>query len=201
MTLNKKTVKGLAFGIPAGGLVCVMMYAFTAARFGMIAHALGTFVLTAGAAFSIGLLIGFLFGIPKTAESKEGESAATYSANTNLEQISDWLTKILLGVGLTQMGEIAAWVGRTSNYMAENMKLDGHEAMFISSLMIFFVVCGFLDGYLATRIILPKVFARSSQHARVQDERAAHAAQLSENMRNSDVVEEPETGIDPVTAG
>lgn len=174
MTLNKTTVKSLAFGVPAGGLVCVMIYAFTAARFGTIAHALGTFILTAGAAFITGLLIGFLFGIPKSVEPQPGEAAGMYSANTNLEQISDWLTKILLGVGLTQMGEIANWVGRTSDYMANNMTLDGHEAMFISSLMIFFVVCGFLDGYLATRIILPRVFAKSSEVARLNEmERSA----------------------------
>jgi hypothetical protein len=169
MTLNKTTVKSLAFGVPAGGLVCVIIYAFTAARFGTIAHALGTFILTAGAAFITGLLIGFLFGIPKSAEPQPGVSAGMYSANTNLEQISDWLTKILLGIGLTQMGEIAKWVGRTSDYMANNMTLDGHEAMFIASLMIFFVVCGFLDGYLATRIILPRVFAKSSEIARLHD--------------------------------
>lgn len=169
MTLNKTTVKSLAFGVPAGGLVCVVIYAFTAARFGTIAHALGTFILTAGAAFITGLLIGFLFGIPKSVEPRPGETSGMYSANTNLEQISDWLTKILLGIGLTQMGEITRWVGRTSDYMANNMTLDGHEAMFIASLMIFFVVCGFLDGYLATRIILPRVFAKSSEIARLQD--------------------------------
>jgi len=35
-----------------------------------------------------------------------------YSGNTNLEQISDWLTKILVGVGLTQLREIPGQVQR-----------------------------------------------------------------------------------------
>jgi hypothetical protein len=61
--------------------------------------------LAAGAA---GGLVGFLFGIPVrwTQERAEAEGSGTelpYRGNTSLEQISDWLVKILVGVGLAQL--------------------------------------------------------------------------------------------------
>src|SRR5216684_1230684 len=70
-------------------------------------------LLIAGAALAAGVLIGFLFGIPRT-QQKEGQKsdptigsqpgvADGYGVNTNLEQISDWLTKIIVGVGLVQL--------------------------------------------------------------------------------------------------
>ena len=88
------------------------------AGLGLERVALAMFV--ALAALFVGGLIGFLFGIPRS-RSQEGPadaaadgdgngdaaSRARYSENTNLEQISDWLTKILVGVTLIQFGEIA----------------------------------------------------------------------------------------------
>jgi hypothetical protein len=44
------------------------------------------------ASLTFGLFIGFLFGIPKH-NAKTG--SGNYTSNTNLEEISDWLTKIL----------------------------------------------------------------------------------------------------------
>lgn len=90
--------------------------------------------LTFGVAFAaagVGGIFGFLFGIPKM----DGESPAqgnvangdpTKAAppgvvtaqrllhNTNLGQVSDWVTKIVIGLGIAQFGEIldgAAWLG------------------------------------------------------------------------------------------
>lgn len=55
------------------------------------------------AAFFIGGLIGFLFGIPKFNTKYNPTEEREYLANTSLEQISEWLTKIIIGVGLTQL--------------------------------------------------------------------------------------------------
>ena len=107
-------------------------------------------------------MLGFLFAIPKTSEVRINYNGKqVYRANTNLEQISDWLTKILLGVGLTQMDAISNKIGDISQSMAKEMNLMGHEAMFISSLIVFYTVCGFLNGYLLTRIVLPGIFAKT----------------------------------------
>ena len=59
----------------------------------------GTTIMWALVCLSSGGAIGFLFGIPKILQLEN--PAATVTAyrqqpNTNLEQISDWLTKLLL---------------------------------------------------------------------------------------------------------
>jgi hypothetical protein len=38
-----------------------------------------------------------------------------YAGNSNLEQISDWLTKILLGAELVQLGALTTRIGELSN--------------------------------------------------------------------------------------
>jgi glucosamine-6-phosphate deaminase len=56
-----------------------------------------------------------LFGIPRSLAGPEGAedkaAAGAYRPNTNLEQISDWLTKILVGVGLVQFTTLAQHAG------------------------------------------------------------------------------------------
>jgi hypothetical protein len=41
-----------------------------------------------------------------SAAAPSSVQSALYRPNTNLEQISDWLTKILVGVGLTQLAQV-----------------------------------------------------------------------------------------------
>jgi hypothetical protein len=97
-------------------------------------------LLVGAAAAMIGALIGFLFGIPRylqpqrprnarssgTGESSEASSrdeappqVRSYGANTNLEDVSDWLTKLLIGLGLVEFDRLrdglralGEWVGR-----------------------------------------------------------------------------------------
>ena len=57
-------------------------------------------VLVAGSSVAVGATIGFLFGFPKSART--GEDMVRPS--TNLEEISDWLTKVIVGATLTQCG-------------------------------------------------------------------------------------------------
>jgi hypothetical protein len=161
MQLKRKNIYLLSLGVPVFGLICIALYASTASVFGHIVHAFGLFVLTAGATFLLGALLGFMFAIPKLSEAKTEGGKHVYRANTNLEQISDWLTKILLGAGLTQSDKIASKVHSISESMAKEMTLIGHEAMFTSALIVFYTICGFLNGYLVTRIVLPRVFAQS----------------------------------------
>ena len=159
----KKTIAiYLAIGLPLFGLVCILFYSISAGPdLTFILKHVGMFILIGGASLLFGALLGFLFGIPKSNDDDHDDDNP-YKANTNLEQISDWLTKILLGAGLTQMSEIVSWIGRISEKMASKLTVVGNdEAVFISSLLVYFLVCGFLDGYLATRIILPRVFSKA----------------------------------------
>lgn len=80
--------------------------------------------------------------------------------NTNLEQISDWLTKILVGVGLVQLGSIVDSLGDLADYIAEALGGGPAGAPFALALVMYFTVAGFLVAYLWTRLNLTGAFAR-----------------------------------------
>jgi hypothetical protein len=116
--------------------------------------------LLAGASLFLGVLVGFIFGIPKTSKSSadstnplEANSAVAYSLNTNLEEISDWLTKMLVGVGLVQLTAIPGYIRRIAIYWESSIG-KSFPAAYVAALIIFFLSTGFLMGYLWTRLAL-----------------------------------------------
>lgn len=123
-----------------------------------------------------GGFLGFLFGIPRSLQRGASEVAPItntennvnrngqivvkerpYSNNTNLEQISDWLTKIIVGVSLTQLHEIRKGFGDLTSTVSKGFEkyipVD-FSTPFAASLMIFYAICGFLLVYLWAKIYL-----------------------------------------------
>ena len=116
--------------------------------------------------------MGFLFGIPRTLQSDAappGAGAAGGSApqpqdyaqrvNTNLEQISDWLTKILVGLGLTQLGRVPDMIRDAAAYVASGSADPRSAAVGASAMIVYFSIMGFIGGYLLTRLFLAPAFA------------------------------------------
>ena len=72
--------------------------------------ALRTFSLlwfASGAAFFGGTIAGFLFGVPKSLSVPgiaTSEGVSRYKPNTNLEEVSDWLTKIISRIRVGECG-------------------------------------------------------------------------------------------------
>ena len=109
-----------AMAVLAGSLVvgCLVIpfYAAQTSTLGQFASVVGVAFAIACSALLMGGLLGFLFGIPRTLQQepsqvteqnrKDQSQETNYGVNTNLEQISDWLTKILVGVGLTQISTL-----------------------------------------------------------------------------------------------
>ncbi len=128
-------------------------------------------ILWAAACFMAGFLGGFLFGVPKV--GPEGTAAATTRAqgysqrpNTNLEQISDWLTKIIVGLGLVELKQVPAHLGNAARFVAESLTVEAPGAAVISfagSLILYFSILGFLAGYLLTLLFLAGAFGRAGR--------------------------------------
>lgn len=155
-------------------------------RKGKAMAVLGTGLLLAGSALLAGAFLGFLFGIPRslqqagTSESGSGKDAAEtpqggsgragYGANTSLEQISDWLTKILVGVGLTQLSSLPSALEDFAKFAVPG--LGGYEtsSVFAVALLIYFLTCGFLMSYLWTRLYLGKAFTEADALAKIRGE-------------------------------
>jgi len=118
-----------------------------------------------------GFLFGFVFGIPKVLKpDTTGSGAASAGAgtgaspslkvNTNLEDISDWLTKILVGATLTQLIKVPGAVKKAAWFMSKG-DASSSAVSFNAALLLYFAVLGFLSGYLMTRMFFAVAFARA----------------------------------------
>src|SRR6267154_1146153 len=107
----------LVFGIVVGIFLIGLYSVYSPPSRG---HVLAASLLSAGAAFAMGLLVGFLFGVPRAIQNDNASTSTgtTFKANTNLEQISDWLTKIIVGVGLVQLATIPGKLRSLAGYFA-----------------------------------------------------------------------------------
>ena len=116
-------------------------------------------VLVGGAALFSGGLLGFLFGVPRSLQADNQASGAQlrYQGSTSLEQISDWLTKIIVGVTLTQIPAIGDALGNLGS--AVSTDLGGSSPTFSIASCVYFAASGFLIGYLWSRIRLPRAFS------------------------------------------
>jgi hypothetical protein len=126
--------------------------------------------MVAAASMLAGAFLGFLFGVPRTLQRLENEEApettsdktdkskdqqrSQYRPNTNLEQISDWLTKILVGAGLTQINGIRHWLTEVSISLAPGFGGTENARVFASATLLYYLFDGFLIGYLWTRLYL-----------------------------------------------
>jgi tetratricopeptide (TPR) repeat protein len=123
--------------------------------------AFGTALLVAATAMACGALLGFLFGIPRSLQANQAgtrEDSAPLSQNTNLEQISDWLTKILVGVGLVELDKIGSALGRLIDSTSAAFQPAPGAHVLAGSLLILPSVTGFMIGYIGTRTWLFQTF-------------------------------------------
>lgn len=125
-----------------------------------------------------GALIGFLFGIPKVLQGNQAEAppappaaaggqANTANAtadngyrpvvNTNLTEISDWLTKIIVGLGLVNLTKIPPYLRSLAQILSNALsdcKCEGVFLAFAYSIIVTYFIFGFLAGYIVTRLYL-----------------------------------------------
>lgn len=144
------------------GLAATLMVAWTQTE---RMHAVATALFVALASVACGALLGFLFGIPRAATGDNSGHAiryewqpTTYTPNTNLEQISDWLTKIVVAIGLAQLAKIPDAYQSLAQYVASSFG-SGVLAPGLAALMLaYFAILGFLITYLWTRLFLSGEF-------------------------------------------
>ena len=105
-------------------------------------------IVTSIGALAIGCFFGFIFGLPK--------STGKEKPHTNLEEISDWLTKILLGASLTQIGNVPDGLMNIAEAVAEPWAVHSivNFKWFIVTILLYATVTGFFMGYVYTRMQL-----------------------------------------------
>jgi hypothetical protein len=144
----RSTFQPLVWLLVAGGAAVVLYGSGQAAATEVVAIG----IIASLASVICGLALGFLFGVPRRIEG-QADGRPGYAVNTNLEEVSDWLTKAIVGIGLVELGNLAAGFANLSRILGS--ALGGGEAGVgvAGGIMVFFVPAGFLGGYLWARTI------------------------------------------------
>ena len=114
-------------------------------------------------------------GAPESAKATQSRPSASVDemapkrqsemswANNNLVEVSDWLTKIVVGVGLVQLTEIVKWVRDTGEMIGHGVGLESPlESLRMSFGVTIILVnfgLGFLVTYIYARTFLTILFA------------------------------------------
>jgi len=179
---SERAMSVLAGSLAVGCLV-IPLYAAQASNLGQFVSVVGVALAVACSALLIGGLLGFLFGIPRTLQQegnlvvqqngkdgnaiKDQRQETTYAVNTNLEQISDWLTKILVGVGLTQISTLPVALRAYADYVGPELGNYPNSGVFSIALLLFFLINGFLISYLWTRLHLAGALRQADASSRL----------------------------------
>jgi hypothetical protein len=94
---------------------------------------------------------------PTTTAASQAHARAN-KVNTNLTDISDWLTKTIVGVGLTQLYFVPGYLwSRAGKINDAGFQWEGHGQLLALALFIYFALGGFWLGYVATRTLLTEL--------------------------------------------
>jgi Putative Ig domain len=145
----------LAIGFPTFGTIWIFAYAFSTS--GDHWNFLGVGMLTALAAFLVGCLAGFLFGIPRVLSSgqlRQQAGTTGYVPSSNLAEVSDWLTKLLLGAGLVQLTHLGAPIASLIDHVAGGLHGPAGSSqaatVMAGAILVGFTTVGLLDSYVVT---------------------------------------------------
>lgn len=207
-----------------GGLVAVVVYGLgiTGPHLQFIAVGL----VTAGAALLTGAFFGFLFGVPRVVSAGNarveydakklatGDPAANgatakapfWAPSSNLAEVSDWLTKLLLGAGLVSLTQLSGPLSGFVRNIADgldnqtNGEPSGAAMVMAGSILALFAVLGFLMGYVLatiwyTHALEDTVGENPDPHGPVAAAQQAAPGMPSPNMTDS------RNGRHPVAAG
>jgi CheY-like chemotaxis protein len=132
-----------------------------------------------------GALFGFIFAIPRVVASADqshggpgsessgaredskangvGERRSRGSEiNSNLVEISDWLTKIIVGVGLIELKQLPGFASKLATFIGPSIGVALPAGKQIAvGIMVYFTVLGFIAAYTLTRVYLALIFKQA----------------------------------------
>ncbi|MBS1535276.1 MAG: hypothetical protein JST78_09375 [Bacteroidetes bacterium] len=143
-----------------------------------------TLLLWSLAYMVMGSLSGFIFSVPKIISASGTTSTNNPNGtevsgkvqkiqeNTNLTEISDWLTKIIIGAGLVEIKEAPKFILHIARVMGQGIRkvpLADHQmnssniidsvTIMCAAIILYFLIWGFISGYLVMKLILTEQFA------------------------------------------
>lgn len=190
------------------GLVALLVFSAQAGTPIGYVSVVGAGLAVVGGGFALGAVAGFLFGIPRRLQeptptvATEGADRANipYVGNSSLEQISDWLTKIIVGVGLTQLTNVPGALGALGAVVGPALGgFTGSETFGVFE-FVYFAIGGFFMTYLWTRLPFIHLLVVAERQARLAAKREAQLEQLEATQLQQQLVQRGAL-VPPAVAG
>jgi hypothetical protein len=89
------------------------------------------------------------------ADRADQDQATRFAPSSNLAEISDWLTKLLLGAGLVELTRLGGPLGALFDAVARGLGSvppSGPATVVAAAILVTYVILGFLDGYVVTTL-------------------------------------------------
>lgn len=208
----------------AGGVVIVVAGLQAFPCWQQMLRCVGLALAAGCAAVMVGAGFGFLFGIPRTLQSSaaprpkdakdtapeddQNARGAGVAGNTNLERVSDWLTGMLVGAGLVELERLKYLFLKLVDALARGFSGGTTREPFAYALALclvpYFLVSGFLVGYILTRRYLPRTFLNAEMDAqqvqRRENRLLAMVMRAVSGMVGSSAVTTPKAQETPLSA-
>jgi hypothetical protein len=128
----------------------------------------------------------------ETESRSEHFSAGGYGANTNLERISDWLTTIIVGIGLANLAALPQYIDNFGVRVDAMFAFGGHG--FGIGAGLYFLIFGFLMTYISTRTKLMLIFTENETA-----NKSVQGGALGRNLSNAVTVAASTSPVAPST--
>lgn len=136
-------------------------------------------LLLAAASWMVGSILGFLFGMPrsrltdqvtllegKLAAGVPGRTpAARFLANANLIKVSDWLTTIVIGLGLVNLGKVVPAFRDLGGALREPLGGAPYAGAVGLSVLVAGSLAGFMLCYLWTSMRVRELLEESEHRS------------------------------------
>lgn len=163
------------------GLIGLIGYPLTFASAGTLMY-IG--ILIAGAALVTGFFTGTLFGIPK----RNNNGTTDYALNNSLVEIADWLTKIIVGLGLVNLKQVPAYLLQMGDYVDAAADVEGKSAsVFTMCIVIYFSMLGLYTGYNYMRLVLSAKYKDADDNLMAK---ALEKAMQRVEMQNDEIIKQ-----------
>ena len=188
--LINQTVRRMRFALYAGILMVLMISLHKLDN--KVENALAIFfsrfgcgLLIGGASLCAGGFLGFIFGIPNLLQSQvtNESKSSMLKYNDNLVQISDWLTKIIVGVSLTQINSISDKVLNLGDHLKENFGEDKWGMNASLAIVFYFFLFGFLMIYFWTRTDFTRIMKEVDDDLQVKFDNLQQKYQQTEEKK------------------
>lgn len=133
---------------------------------------IGGFCLLGLFSLFMGALLGLIFGVPRSnrrnsslVNSKDNygvRAMLPYGGNSNLEEISDWLTKMIVGIALINWKDIVVVISSLVRKLEASLGGDFFGIMALGLIGAYFGI-GFAMGYVWSRVFLPRLLSEAEQ--------------------------------------